>query len=167
MSEKKNPLHDVIKNAEIRYDGNANSPPGLKAALALTLQERADKMLALQKEVTDLAQFLSGPATPLELCVHCKKLEKAAEAVTELVRGDANRQFQNALALNPASKTVSIAGAVLKTYSGRPSWVYPAHILALEERLNKEKKIAETDGTAVKADKLRDIEKDSFFSITV
>jgi hypothetical protein len=124
-------------------------------------------MILMAMTGIDEAKFNSMSA--LSRMVLCRKLEKIGEAVREGLIPFGNREYQPLIAQAQAQglKVISVDGAVLKKYTPRTKWEYPANVTQIEDRLKQAKKVAEADGTAVNITPVVDPTVDCVFSISV
>lgn len=170
--EKKNPMHDIIKNAEVGYTTKAEKQvkteevvAAIKSGTPVTVDAVQEK--SLKAVILDTANALSGkPLSPLAASVLLKRLENAAEILrTEVLLGAANAEYQSMMAANPAAKVIPIEGGLIQKYTPKTQWNYPPNILAAEAQLKADKKVAEETGAATKVPKTIDPSKDTMFTI--
>lgn len=173
-NEKDAMMSAILKGAEVGYKTKAEKQESADTVIAAiksgtpvpidAVQEKALKEV-LAKSVASL----SGPGlSPLALSVILKTIENAAEMYrTELLLGAANAEFLNTMALNPAQKVILIGGGMVQNYTPKTQWLYPAVIISAETKLKQDKKDAEASGAATKVPKVRDLSKDTLFTIKV
>ena len=160
-------IEDIMKGAERGYDpATRTSSKGEKPRETYGMTKVAEMRDRLVKLAADVKAPVDGGHW-LVASVALKRLEELANEIrTQAIIGDANAQYTAAMS-SATTKTLVIDGATLKKYSYQSKYEYPGVIQALEERLKKEKKTAEADGSARLITRPSNPETDTLFTIAV
>jgi len=105
----------------------------------------------------------------MDLSVVLRRAESFMEDIRNRIRGEANKQFADLQAVEPNKKQWAVCDGlgVIKSTTPKANWKYPPFIGRLESDLKGQKKAAQEDGTATKAEPTIDPQSSTMFTITL